>query len=66
MGSEMCIRDRRQVEERLKQFAVEGTRLECVLDYGSPAHIPAGAVAAVLPPLVTLARLCTLAAKRAA
>lgn len=61
----LTLQNLRPFQQRLKQLTLEGRRLECVFDYGSPPHIPAGAVESVLPRLVELAAKCMLASSSA-
>lgn len=49
----------RPYQGAMKQFALEGRRLECVLHYGSPQYVPAAAIRELLPILAELADCCS-------
>lgn len=51
--------------ERLEGFTVDGEKVECVFNFGSPAYLPAAVVSRVLPAMVALARLSVVEPARA-
>ncbi len=54
----------RPFKDQLRQFSLDETRVECVLDYGKPPYIPAAAIGHLLPPLLALAEHCAAIQKR--
>ena len=51
------LQELRDATERLKEFTVDETKIECVVEFGSPPYIPARVVERCLPVLSRLAAL---------